>query len=229
MEKRQEKILKLIIKEYIRSAEPVSSKWISQKYKIDLSSASLRLEMAKLKNDGYLFQPYTSAGSIPTESAYRFFAKKLCSPRLSSKIEEEIEKAFLKEKEEEMIEELGKLIALFSKGISLLFFENKIFWQGLSFLMSQPEFCMQKDAIEAIVVFENICDKIERIEEDLLINTEIKIFIGKSDPFICSKELSLIIGGFKNGIVGILGPERMDYTTNIALVKKAKEMIEEKI
>jgi heat-inducible transcriptional repressor len=72
MTERQEKILELIVKGYVKNSKPVSSKSLVQK-KIGLSSATLRNEMMELEQAGYLNQPHTSAGRVPTEKAYRFF------------------------------------------------------------------------------------------------------------------------------------------------------------
>jgi len=69
---RQQKILELIVKDYVKNSKPVSSKILTQK-KLGLSSATLRNEMMELEQAGYLNQPHTSAGRIPTEKAYKFF------------------------------------------------------------------------------------------------------------------------------------------------------------
>ena len=74
---RQKKILSLIMHEHIASAEPVGSKNLVQKYKMDLSSATVRNEMAALTEAGLLRQPHTSAGRIPTEEGYRYFVGQL--------------------------------------------------------------------------------------------------------------------------------------------------------
>jgi len=70
---RKRDILKLIIDDYILSAEPVGSEAISTRHKLAISSATVRNEMALLEEMGYLRQPHTSAGRIPTEQAYRIY------------------------------------------------------------------------------------------------------------------------------------------------------------
>jgi len=75
MTNRQEKILNTIVKEYVKKPQPVSSKILAQK--LGLSSATLRNEMMELEKLGYLNQPHTSAGRIPTEKAYRIFISSL--------------------------------------------------------------------------------------------------------------------------------------------------------
>jgi len=74
---RQKKILSLIVHEHIASADPVGSKNLVQKYSMDLSSATVRYEMASLTEAGLLRQPHTSAGRVPTEEGYRYFVRQL--------------------------------------------------------------------------------------------------------------------------------------------------------
>ena len=74
---RQRHILALVIHEYTRVAEPVGSKRLVERFKLDLSSATVRNEMAVLTKEGFLHQPYTSAGRVPTEKGYRYFVRRL--------------------------------------------------------------------------------------------------------------------------------------------------------
>jgi heat-inducible transcriptional repressor len=74
---RQQKILSLIIHEHIRSAEPVASSRLVNDYNLDLSSATVRNEMSFLTETGFLRQPHTSAGRVPTEEGYRYFVGNL--------------------------------------------------------------------------------------------------------------------------------------------------------
>ncbi|RME79072.1 MAG: heat-inducible transcription repressor HrcA [Chloroflexi bacterium] len=74
---RQQIILRLVVQEYVRTAAPVSSKTISETYHLGVSSATVRNEMALLEQLGYLTQPHTSAGRIPTEQGYRYFVERL--------------------------------------------------------------------------------------------------------------------------------------------------------
>ncbi len=70
---RQKTLLLLIVRDYIDSAQPVGSKRLAEHYRLDLSSATVRNEMAALTEMGYLRQPHTSAGRVPTEEGYRYF------------------------------------------------------------------------------------------------------------------------------------------------------------
>ncbi len=75
--KRQEYILSLIVREYVSAPTPVSSKALVEHYGLDISSATVRNEMAALEEAGLIYAPHTSAGRVPTEDGYRYFVQKL--------------------------------------------------------------------------------------------------------------------------------------------------------
>ena len=77
LSERQKRLLLLIIRDYIESAQPVGSKRLAEHYHINLSSATIRNEMAALTEMGYLRQPHTSAGRVPTEEGYRYFVSQM--------------------------------------------------------------------------------------------------------------------------------------------------------
>lgn len=80
LNERKKKILQIIIEDYISSAEPVGSRTIARKYDLGFSPATIRNEMSDLELLGYLEQPHTSAGRIPSAQAYRFYVDALIEP-----------------------------------------------------------------------------------------------------------------------------------------------------
>ncbi|MDY6029823.1 MAG: heat-inducible transcriptional repressor HrcA [Acidaminococcaceae bacterium] len=80
LNERKKKILQLIIEDYISTAEPVGSRTIARKYDLGLSPATIRNEMSDLELLGYLEQPHTSAGRIPSSQAYRFYVDSMIEP-----------------------------------------------------------------------------------------------------------------------------------------------------
>ena len=77
LSERQKLILTLLIHEYIRTASPVGSEHLVNRYHMDMSSATVRNELAALTDYGYLRSPHTSAGRVPTEEGYRYFVGRL--------------------------------------------------------------------------------------------------------------------------------------------------------
>jgi heat-inducible transcriptional repressor len=77
LSERQKNLLLIIIRAYIDSAQPIGSKRLVEYYRLDLSSATIRNEMSALTEMGYLRQPHTSAGRVPTEEGYRYFVSQM--------------------------------------------------------------------------------------------------------------------------------------------------------
>ena len=78
---RQEKLLDFLIREYISTADPVSSKALKRVTDLDISAATIRNDLQVLTKQGYTEQPHTSAGRIPTKKAYKYFADKISAER----------------------------------------------------------------------------------------------------------------------------------------------------
>jgi heat-inducible transcriptional repressor len=87
MDERKRKILEAIILDYISSAEPVGSRVIAKKYGLGVSPATIRNEMADLEEQGYIEQPHTSAGRIPSDLGYRYYVDSLMERRKLGQIE----------------------------------------------------------------------------------------------------------------------------------------------
>jgi len=79
--KRREQLLRFIVDEYVRSAQPVASSAVVRRYGLPVSSATIRNEMARLEEDGYIVQPHTSAGRIPSDRGYRYYVEALMRPQ----------------------------------------------------------------------------------------------------------------------------------------------------
>ena len=86
---RNRQILSAIVRAYIETGEPVSSRSISRRHVESLSSATIRNVMSDLEEQGFLYQPHTSAGRVPTASAYRFFAQQIVAKATLSPEDEE--------------------------------------------------------------------------------------------------------------------------------------------
>jgi len=219
---RQGEILNRIVEEYIELAQPVSSQLLEKKYDFGICPATIRIEMQKLTDKGLLSQPHTSAGRIPTDKAYRFFVDELLEKELSS-FEIEIGNWFRDEIAEDIkfIQSLTKNLAHFSGAFALSYFEReKIFWkEGWEEILKEPEFREK----ECIINFTKFLGNLEENIENLELNSEIKIYIGKENPFKKTKDFSIIISKChlpqeKEAIISLLGPKRMAYDRNINLM-----------
>lgn len=111
---RQKQILSVIVDDYIRSAEPVGSRTISKRGDVKYSPATIRNEMSDLEEMGYLSQPHTSAGRIPSNKGYRFYVDHLIKPKKLDKNDiQYIQSVFAQQYEEveEMIKQVASMLA----------------------------------------------------------------------------------------------------------------------
>lgn len=116
LDDRKMRILRAIIDDYINTAEPVGSRTIARKHELGLSSATIRNEMADLEEMGYLSQPHTSAGRIPSDKGYRFYVDQLMEVRQLTPAEIESIRSTM----EVRINELSQLIRQAAAAMSQL-------------------------------------------------------------------------------------------------------------
>jgi len=124
---RQEKILHSLIKEYIDLAEPISSDLLKKRTRLDISPATIRNELQELTELGYIIQPHTSAGRVPTEKGYKFFVEIIFENRqtpdfISREIEETRQKI---ERELALAQELTKSLTELSSTLSYTKIQSK--------------------------------------------------------------------------------------------------------
>jgi heat-inducible transcriptional repressor len=114
LDERKSAILRAVVEEYIDTAQPVGSSHVANAPGVDVSSATVRNEMAGLEADGYLRQPHTSAGRVPTEKGYRFFVDHLRRPaRLPGPSAEEVRDFFARAhgEAEQMLAQTSRLLS----------------------------------------------------------------------------------------------------------------------
>ena len=121
-ERRNRQILADLVRTYIETGEPVSSRAISKRYEETLSPATIRNVMADLEDGGYLYQPHTSAGRVPTAAAYRFFAQEIASQAtLSVEDKAWIRREFAAANNRaEVTERAGHVLAEVSNGLGIV-------------------------------------------------------------------------------------------------------------
>ncbi len=228
MDKRKELILNTIIKEHIKTGAPVGSGVLVDKYKLKISPATARNEMATLEEDGFIIQPHTSAGRIPTEKAYSFYLNSLKGKKLSVSDLEIFEKLF-SDRDEKYIKNTAKEMARIS-GNTIFWASDKdnSFYTGLSNLVAQPEFA-QSDLMQHISL---MMDRVDEIIDDIFDDMEFdtKVLLGSENPFgdSCSTILVKYKVNGKEGLFGILGPMRMDYEKNLGLADFINKKLIEK-
>jgi heat-inducible transcriptional repressor len=120
---RQERILAAIIEDFTNTAEPVGSRTIARKYGLKISPATIRNEMADLEEMGYLEQPHTSAGRVPSEIGYRYYVDRLMEPEEPRDEEKELVVTHVKTKAREIesvIRQTGHILAQLTNCAALI-------------------------------------------------------------------------------------------------------------
>ena len=123
LDSRCREVLREVVGQYVATGEPVSSRTLAKSGKFGLSPASLRNAMADLEDLGFLFQPHTSAGRVPTDRGYRFFITNLMrSKRLSTHEREVIDEQFAQTGDlEEVMQDASRLLARMSDQVGVVF------------------------------------------------------------------------------------------------------------
>ena len=237
---RQEKLLKNIVEEYIKRVEPISSDFLQKKYYKDICPATIRIEMKKLTDRGYLYQPHTSAGRVPTDKSYRFFVDNLLEKELKYPVDFEINKEKLFKKEDDIFQIIQYLTRFIAKKtrmltISYLLNEDFLWKEGWEEVLREPEFEKRDYVLSFTEFLERFENHIERYIKELKKDEGINVFIGEENPLPEAEDFSIIFSScclIKNekGIISILGPKRMPYKRNLELINSLiKELKEENI
>lgn len=221
---RKKLILQTIIKEHVKTAQPVSSGLLVTKYKLGVSPATVRNDMMELEEEGYIFQPHTSAGRIPTVWAYSEEVKGLKKEdrKIQDSEKEALEKIF--QNDENAFKQIAKLISEYSgSAVFWAFHKNSFFHTGLANLFAQPEFRQVEAVCDVSVAIDKMEEIISTLFEELPLGT--KVLVGEENPFGIFLSVTLLkynnAGQF--GVFGILSPIRTDYGHNLSLVEFIQE------
>ena len=219
LEARKENILDFIIRDYIKTANPVSSGRISLRSAFGASPATIRNIMLELDEDGYLYQPHTSAGRAPTDMGYRYFVENLMSMREpASQFRSELDR-IVENMDLEMdlvFGELSRVLAahlkLFS-GVGVLG-EERVFGHGLPQVLKEPEFLRRDMAVRFADFAENIHRSMKTFS-----NTEVD-----------AQGFGVVSMMFRDENLGecvifSAGPQRMNYEKAASAVRYATEDI----
>jgi heat-inducible transcriptional repressor len=233
MTERQHKILNAIVEQYAEVASPVGSTLLAKIF--DVSSATIRAEMAELERLGYITQPHTSAGRMPTDKGYRFYVNNLSEHGgdLPSLAERRGEKALTTRVQqagapERMIRNAVDTLVELTHNLGMATIGPQLYMSGLSNLFGQPEF-MNGMQVQQVA---QLLDNLEPWLREAAPNEPLSVYIGQENPIGRSAGCSLIISRFRSpfsdrSYIGTLGPTRQSYRDVMNLVKRAGEELEE--
>ncbi len=231
MTERQEKILLAIVEEYAEVASPVGSQMLAKVF--DVSSATIRAEMAELESKGYIEQPHTSAGRIPSDKGYRYYVNKTANSETESGSNVGADRALTARigsgsVPDRAIRNTVDTLVELTQNLGIATIGKQLYMSGLSNLFGQPEF-MQPGQVQEVA---RLLDNLEPWLREAAPNKPLSVYIGKENPIGRNSGCSLIISKFSSpysdkSFIGVLGPTRQSYKEVMSLVENAGKMLED--
>lgn len=230
MTERQQLILKAIVEQYAEVASPVGSSLLAKVFNV--SSATIRAEMAELERQGLIHQPHTSAGRVPTDRGYRIYVNSL-TEGLNTPTERRGERALAARVEggglpERTIRNAVDTLVELTHNLGMATIGDQLYMAGLSNLFGQPEF-VGGNQVQQVA---RLLDNLEPWLKEAAPNEPLSVYIGAENPIGRSAGCSLIISRFRSpysdrSYIGILGPTRQSYRNVMNLVQHAGKSLED--
>jgi heat-inducible transcriptional repressor len=231
MTERQQRILSAIVEQYAEVASPVGSSLLAKVFNV--SSATVRAEMAELEHHGFITQPHTSAGRIPTDKGYRFYVNNLTESTTVALPERRAEKALAARVQsagapERMIRSAVDTLVELTHNLGLATIGPQLYMSGLSNLFGQPEF-IGGQQVQRVA---QLLDNLEPWLREAAPNEPLSVYIGAENPIGRTAGVTLIISRFRSpfsdrSYIGTLGPTRQSYRDVMGLVQRAGRELEE--
>jgi transcriptional regulator of heat shock response len=228
MTDRTAQILEAAIQEFINTGDPVSSGLLYDRYDFGIKPAMIRLELDELENTGYLEQPHHSAGRMPTNAGYEFFAKRMLGiasvpsasgDRTVTAKQNDLHLLLQEQAWPDLLNELSAQLGLLSVAADRA--RESVYKAGLQHLIDHLDWQDQSGIRSVIHDFEEVDERAPRAAEKMGIGPQ--IFIGKKSPLTTSDNLSVVGGNYQIGDATIsifaIGPKRMDYKKVIRIFK----------
>jgi heat-inducible transcriptional repressor len=232
---RQTQLLKVIIDEYITTAEPVGSVALENKYDLGVSPATIRNEMALLTSKGYLKQPHTSAGRVPTPKAMKFYINQLMEEKSLSVTDEVQAKEEVwdsRQNVESLLRDATHALAHQTHYLAVATLDDGLIWiHGHSNLFANPEFL---DMQVCQSLFEMLEEK-KRMRElffgHFTGGSPIEVLFGEDLGWEFFEPIGMVASRFRlgerQGAIGVVGPFRLNYPRVIPTVRYFGNLIQE--
>lgn len=226
MDLRLKNLLRLVVEDVIQTREPVGSQRLVSAYGLEMSSATVRNWFMELERAGYVAQPHTSSGRVPTEKGYRLYLEELMGEgTLQQREVSALERiALATEDMAKSLRSLAEATAEATRETVVVFRDREdAFYTGITYLFAQPEFQDQG----RLVAFGHHLDHLDRVfyTLDRQEYDEPTPLIGRDCPF--GDECGSIMVTLQNGtVLAIVGPMRMDYRKNMAYLRMTKKLLD---
>ena len=233
MNTRQSKLLVAIIDQFIQTAVPVGSKQLLAAAEFCVCGATIRNEMRLLEDEGFLEQPHVSAGRIPTAIGYRAYVKEFMQPTASERTVrrkfESLKEHYFHRKDQERAYEAVALLAQMIPNVAFATVPHKdrVYFMGLSNALRQPEFLSNPLLASSIV--EVLEERLSDLLSKVAVDAHVRYYIGDEHVLPQIQSCSLMVTEYKvreyRGVIGILGPMRMDYAYNTVALELVSDLL----
>lgn len=233
---RQTQILKSVIEEYIETASPVGSETLDKKFNMGVSSATIRNEMATLTNMGYLRQPHTSAGRVPSSKALKFYIDQLMEEKrlsVADEVKTKEEVGGSKKDIDTLMHEATQVLAnkTHALAIAALDDEDRVWHAGYSNVFMNPEFFTEPESLTTLF---SCLEQIERLHELFFEKmtglTPVEVIFGEDLGWPGFSPIGVVATRFNirghSGALGIIGPARLHYQTVIPTVRYFRSLLD---
>lgn len=231
---RQTKILKSIVEEYIETALPVGSETIEKKYNLGVSPATIRNEMVRLTEGGFLKKAHTSSGRLPTPMALKYYVSNLMKEQQMSLTEE----VSVKEKVWDYRHELDKLLREMTRELAqrtkelavATTDEGDIYTAGMANILDAPEF-FDIDLTKALLSHLDEGEFWHGLLEQQSLDNPVGILLGSDlgdelfEP--CGFVYCRFLAGQRKGVIGIIGPARLNFRRVFPTIRYFGGLIDE--
>lgn len=234
---RQTQILKSLIDEYIETATPVGSVALEKKYELGVSPATIRNEMVNLVQMGYLKQPHTSAGRVPTPKAMKFYINQLMDEKQMGVAEEVQAKESVWDVRtdfDELMETATKVLSEKTGSLSVAATSDGEVWShGYSQVFNSPEFFDFQFCRSLFSTLEEEKRLMELFFNRFSGGSPIEVMFGEELGWKNFEPVGIVAARFKagerEGAIGVIGPFRLNYRTVIPTVRYFGNLVEQLI
>lgn len=232
---RQTKILQAIVEEYVASGIAVGSETIEKKYKLGVSPATVRNEMVKLIEMGYLKQPHTSAGRIPTTAALRLYISEIMKEKqMSVRDEVQIKQQLWDERHdyERLMRNATLVLADTARLLSVAVTgDDDIFYAGAANILDIPEF-YDIDVTKTVLQLLDRHDSMLGVIRKATSTDPVKVLLGEELDMHYLEPCGFVFTGFfagryGTGMIGVIGPSRLNYPYVVPMVRYFGNLISE--
>ena len=233
MNTRQQQILAGVVELYTETAVPVGSHALLEQGRFDVSPATIRSDMAVLEKEGYLYQPHTSAGRIPTDRGYRFYVEEIMPDEelsLADQKKLKHELLTLRAKQARLSRSTAKLLSALSGNLVItgMIGKDELHDFGMKELLDKPEFQELDEFCRLVEALDSLDERFDTILKQGK-GGGTHIFIGSENPIKGIGNCSMVVAPYESkegkGILAIIGPKRMQYAKNKSLLEHMRKLL----